>query len=667
MENKGFINVYNFVPFPKERSKKYNDEDKHTGYIEYEIKTKTPIFIPNTSNSDYYSDDEHKSYDFFSYMDLNGKTDYQKDCAAPIIPGSEIRGMVRSIYETLTGSCMGVLNSEVHPIKRTAEIFKAGLIGKGASGKQNEWKLYTAKDCRYRGKNNYKDTYKTTEYKEGQKVYIKRNEYSKGVKPLLTCMGTAPYGSDSVEGYVIKGMPGPEGGENRKRYAHVFVCKDPNYTYKLADKDIARFKEVIESYQAQPGADESYKEYKKELLSFLENPKGYFPVYYSIIDENIYLSPASITKELSYNSIGELAGKFNACSNATDSCPACDLFGIIGNNNEECSKSKVRFADVYVADKKSDNREYYKNPITLPELSSPKISNVEFYLKRPKNAKFWTYDYYVSQDGKNTILNKPELRGRKFYYNQPNVKLPENVEPNNRNMTVRPVKTGITFKGKMYFDNISDKQLSQLIWILNCGNHDVNEGDIIFKIGAGKPVGLGSIELVADRIMERKLVTDDSGNVHYVEQEKKVVSKDNKNSISNNQADTYEVKTYDENAFIAESDCKKAFMNMVSFEKMKNYKITYPVCRESDIDEAEREGFEWFENNHNIFEYKKNELGRKMKNKRCQEVINICLPQATGINEMKYDSKKISDSSYNRNNNMQYKPKSNRSKNKTYK
>lgn len=660
MENKGFINVYNFVPFPKERSKKYNDEDKHTGYIEYEIKTKTPIFIPNTSNSDYYSDDEHKSYDFFSYMDLNGKTDYQKDCAAPIIPGSEIRGMVRSIYETLTGSCMGVLNSETHPIKRTAEVFKAGLIGKGASGRLF---LYKADDYIYRTgkKNNYKDAYLQKDFKEGQHVYFERKDRSKNskfsMKPLAENLQNKSQNKSAHEGYIIKGMPSPE-TENRKHNAHVFERKGNNAIWKLVDEDIRRLKAVIESYQAQPGADESYKEYKKELLTFLETPKGYFPVYYSIIGKNIYLSPAAITKELSYNSIGELAGKFDACSNVTDSCPACDLFGIIGNNNEECSKSKVRFADVYVADKKSDNREYYTKPITLPELSSPKLSNVEFYLKRPNNAKFWTYDYYVSQDGRNTILNKPELRGRKFYYNQPKVTLSENVEPNNRNMTVRPVKTGITFKGKMYFDNISDKQLSQLIWILNCGNHDANEGDIIFKIGAGKPVGLGSIELVADRIMERKLVTDDSGNVHYVEQEKKVVSKDNKNSISNNQADTYEVKTYDENAFIAESDCKKAFMNMVSFEKMKNYKITYPVCRESDIDKAEREGFEWFVNNHK---------SKSMKRFRTDEVINICLPQATGMNEMNYDSKRMSDSSYNRDNNMQHKPKSNRSKNKNYK
>ena len=77
MDWKGFVNPYNFIGFPKEKAKAYTDEDVHTGVIEYSITTKTPLFIPNSSSETAFceSDEvaEHKSYDFFSYTELDGK------------------------------------------------------------------------------------------------------------------------------------------------------------------------------------------------------------------------------------------------------------------------------------------------------------------------------------------------------------------------------------------------------------------------------------------------------------------------------------------------------------------------------------------------------------------------------------------------------------------
>ena len=44
-----FVNPYNFISFPKEKAKAYTDSDRHTGFIEYTVTTKTPLFIPNSS------------------------------------------------------------------------------------------------------------------------------------------------------------------------------------------------------------------------------------------------------------------------------------------------------------------------------------------------------------------------------------------------------------------------------------------------------------------------------------------------------------------------------------------------------------------------------------------------------------------------------------------
>jgi len=75
-----------------------------TGKLKCRIKTLTPLIIPDTSNHDYFDMDKdikgHKSHAFFS---INNKIQ---------IPGSEIRGMISSLYETLTNSCFRILNEK---------------------------------------------------------------------------------------------------------------------------------------------------------------------------------------------------------------------------------------------------------------------------------------------------------------------------------------------------------------------------------------------------------------------------------------------------------------------------------------------------------------------------------------------------------------------------
>ena len=144
-----FVNPYNFIRFPEHKAKAYEDKDVHTGVIEYTIRTKTPLFIPNSSNMNTYDKDAtDKALDFFSYDSLKGKTNY-REYHEPVIPGSELRGMVRSIYEAITKSCMSVLNSEERPAKRTGEIFKPGLIYRDRDGLLS---LVEAEDCLYQEK-----------------------------------------------------------------------------------------------------------------------------------------------------------------------------------------------------------------------------------------------------------------------------------------------------------------------------------------------------------------------------------------------------------------------------------------------------------------------------------------------------------------------------------
>lgn len=612
-----FLNPYNFIPFPNKKSVRYEDTDIHTGVITYTITTRSPLFIPNTSNENAFPSEikDHKSYDFYSYTELERGKDYSNSCAVPVIPGSELRGMIRGIYETLTGSCMGVLNGELHPVKRSSEVFKAGLIRK-EKGKDASFSLVGAKDCIYRESTHCNDKlFLRTDKKEGQKVFFRKQNRGKA-KPLITDCSVKEDSAHPECGYLIKGMEGPKSG-NKKHNCHVFIPQTDNVVEKeLSKNDIERLMRVITSYQEQPTEDkeadkDSYKEYLENLEAFLrQDGDGYFPVYYSIIKEKgqklLYLSPASITKEISNHSIGDLAGEFKPCTNKSGRCPACDLFGMAGATNEESFASRIRFADAYVAEEREPEK-YYDPIVTLETLGSPKLSNTEFYLERMNGADFWTYDYYTLEGKVHPY--QARLRGRKYYWHQPETeeKPPKDIEKTKLNKTVRPVKRGVTFEGKLYFNRISGRQLGQLLWILNGGKPEEqpSEGPVAYKLGGGKPLGLGSVELKVKSCSERRFAMEGGKLCYY------------------NETDTnMEIPGYAEAGFLTE--CREDFLTICALNAAAGKNVTYPIVPEQR-GKPMTEGFKWFGLNHAI------KGNGRMPNARIQMQTLCVLPKIKGV------------------------------------
>lgn len=568
-----FINPYNFIPLkgsPKRENRRESDnQEKFTGVIEYSVLSKTRLFIPNTSNSKVFqfnipmndvdgcNNDEkkskikeikekHKTYDFYSYTDLsNVKGDCSKNFQAPIIPGSEIRGMLRSYYEVLTNSCLSVMEEDAILSRRMIETFEPGLIKKEGDGK---FSLYKAKDYLWRtkGTNNRKDElnwqgsyYKRKCYKqdaedlkEGHKVYFEKGkrptekpgEKPKG-KPLAkNVSGKKDNDNDNqLEGYIIKGEDGPVlKSKGEKHCAHIFK---PIEKLKSSNVDISVLKLALNEYKkySEQGDDKkqnyAYKEYAEQLEIFEKDKEWeFFPVYYNIIENSpnyVMLSPACITREIYQNNMKKLAGKFCSCDDKEKLCPACSLFGTV--QKDFAYSSKIRFTDLECKSKIENEEEViinkgnvencYDKIITLPEMSSPKITSTEFYMKRPNNgAVFWTWDYYISANGKVIPLEKPELNGRKFYWHNLKDNIPENIPKTIRNITVRPLKKNVKFTGKLYFKNITGDELMSLYWLLNCGeNGGLEDKKHGYKLGSAKPLGFGSIAINVDNVFLRKV------------------------------------------------------------------------------------------------------------------------------------------------------------------
>ena len=568
MSTDRFVNPYNFIKLPQNKAKAYTDADRHYGVIHYTITTKTPLFIPNSSNDEVFEESkttkDHKSYDFYSYTDLSESKRLNPDFHEPVIPGSEIRGVVRSAYETLTDSCMHELNADTHPIKRVGARFKPGLL---YLEKDGSYSLLDAQSIRI--KKSMTDAC-WNDIQNGDCIsFVLKKPNAKVQPPIEKFEKTLEEKEGYVSGYVLKWGDG-----TKKKSYHAYVGERFNPVQERLDinKVLSDIKAIVQSYKNQSTATESnkkaYDDYLNDLIDFKNGSLNYFfPINYSIVKNYTYFSPSIFSKEISNHTVGDLAGEFVPCLKLEHLCPACDLFGMVG---EDAKASRIRFSDLQVKEKKNNLKDYYvMNKVTMVNLNGPKLGNVDFYLQKPSDdSTFWTYDYLIKN---RRIIDAPgKLRGRKYYWHHRLQKISlRSVEPTRLNKTIRPLEAGITFTGNLYFDGISRKQINQLVWILNSGSKNLG-----LKLGMAKPLGLGSISCKVDAVEERVVEKIDS-NLNYVLQ---------KIDCSN--------VTYENVGFSKSVEAE--FRKIASFDAVpEDLKICYPKT----TDESDNR-FEWFQANH---------------------------------------------------------------------
>ena len=181
----------------------------------------TEMSKPSSSECAFSQSDEvkeHKSYDFFSYTELDTDKRYENEYHIPVIPGSEMRGGVRNVYETLTDSCMGILNTDEYPVKRSMERFNPALMCREQNG---TFSLYDARSLRIgeaAPKGKIPEGFET--YSNGTLIYYQEpDKNDKGQLKAIEKYCVEP-GVYPRKGYLLKwGM-----GVKKSRY-HVFIMK----------------------------------------------------------------------------------------------------------------------------------------------------------------------------------------------------------------------------------------------------------------------------------------------------------------------------------------------------------------------------------------------------------------------------------------------------------
>lgn len=532
-----FVNPYHFVPLGKEcrKSRDYRKiKDQPgllTGWIECTLETKTPLFIPNTTNDDVFgmrdqSGNPIKSYDFCSRDDLAGKTNPPPPGSA-VIPGSELRGMIRSAFEAVTNSCMSTTADDHVLFKRTNTPGKPAIVKKHG----NQWIL---QPCRERigmaawkmhnkkpkqDMNDYSDN--ISKMSEGEEIHFTLSNEKYKAKHKFPAFHFVQSLNGPTKGKLHKGEP-----IDNKHHESVFVVDANQSQISISERDVQNLLENFKFYRdstinqhKKMGKHEGYAHIKVEKLNDLDGKLVYYSKHETCRGPRYYLSPAAIGREVFHNRLKDLIGSYTPCEKIARLCPGCVLFGLAGK--DEAAVSRVRFGDATPVDGSAPR---FLKPMIPPELASPKPSATEFYLTRGEKqhltvdaCNVWNYDYAGKwgrwanefHDRRDYI---PEIRGRKFYWHgsgqirnlEKNPLLGEEIS--DRHVKIRPLDKGNVFRFKVHFNQVAGDELKRLIWVLGIGGSTAHG----HKLGMGKPVGLGSVSIKPESVNIRRIELSDS-------------------------------------------------------------------------------------------------------------------------------------------------------------
>jgi CRISPR-associated protein (TIGR03986 family) len=517
-----FVNPYNFVSLQKNCNKTIDalanlksKTDKYSGTISVTLETLTPLFIPNTTTSAAFpfsntvtdnrgnpKTTSGNAYDFFSYEDISQVADCTNHFAKPIIPGSSIRGAVRTAYEAATNSCLSTCDDEDLIFHRRTTTPKScyGILAKTASGyaifRADKVMLNTAS---YHGKTHSYGKSITRiantislggiDKKTGDTVYVQltsdKFKTSRGYTTKL--FGVQDISITQRNGYQ-RGILFLGEKFQRKHHDAVFIKR--GLPLNITDDDYTRFFKVWEQYQADSTG--SYPNY-------IDLPE--IPVYYSNVGNTVYIAPACISKEVFDAKYAVLLGEHKPCGTAKEKvCQACALFGLVSDEAGGALASRVMFRDALPIGFSYDTvADFYEDPRQLPILGTPRISATEFYTKDYRRTyKVWNYDYGIKK-GDAVISERfsPKLRGRKFYWHKKSLTPFDENDRADLTAKIRAVKAGKRFRFEIAFDKLAEAELDSLLWVLTFGDKNQTHAH---KLGHGKPIGYGSVRYTVDNV-----------------------------------------------------------------------------------------------------------------------------------------------------------------------
>ncbi|MCZ2459992.1 MAG: TIGR03986 family CRISPR-associated RAMP protein [Chitinophagales bacterium] len=487
---------YNFVPLNETvipaqdipDFDKYYD-NRYTGYIDLNITTKTPLFIRGEMENFFVINEQ------------------------PVIPGSSLRGMIRTLAEIVSYSKLGFSDDKRFSQRGMADrsslkelynkkvpVNHDDILHGYLFHKKNEDRYYIrpVKASRFEDHNYSEKKFTYEKVEKGWKVYtgMMNNKYHHylfelpdvKVKPFLV-------DEEVIKAYINDETDAKkyEKGKNENQYYDVIE--------KLHREDKFKDDGIPVFYFAKGGT----------IISFGHTERYRIPYDYSVKD-HLPLEHRKYTLDMAEAIFGFLKEKSQ-------------------KPDDKSKDERKEFASrVFFEDANTEETEWKLpgSPYQPKILSSPKPTTFQHYLEQPfktgtplKQLKHW--------NDKEALI-----RGSKLYWHR---KTPHDnqapyswveksgIKTKSHPGTIIPVKENVLFKSKIRFENLSTEELGCLLFVLELPKENEKE-KYCHKLGMGKPLGLGSVQIeptlvLSDRQERYKKIFDGNSKWFLSEQKDK--------------------------------------------------------------------------------------------------------------------------------------------------
>jgi CRISPR-associated protein (TIGR03986 family) len=481
----------------------------------------------------------------------------------PFIPGSSLRGMIRSIVEIITYSKVRWVGGEPtfsfravaaqndDPLK---EPYRSIMGGNGANvragylhRKGNDWVIYPARTPAELGlleKGGYLKVKERVLLESHLHGYIDLNDPNYHLQYLSVSFDTEDRKDRNNKPYTAVTRIAP--CESNLRFTGSMVVCSGNMLETGRGAQRTRRKNQALVLEPAPGKEipisrQAVEDYKLSLTPFqreelsawgggewgcLKEGAPVFYVWSGREKEVVYFGHSP-----NFRVPVRLPGQDHA-SNPLDFVPlelradelvdcADAMFGWTpepGGKRKDSCAGRVFFSDADLLSTGADLW-YSPKPIVPHVLSGPKATTFQHYLTQDR-------DLGHSPDFKKTLAHygtprtETQIRGRKWYWHKgsrPDIEANAKERKHESQLTrIQPLKEGVRFCFTIQFENLRDYELGALLWALQ--PHSGGNETYVHKIGMGKPLGMGAVQIeraelsLTDRTKLRYTHLFDEGN-----------------------------------------------------------------------------------------------------------------------------------------------------------
>lgn len=535
---------YNFIPLPETIVRAVQDAnelpdhnryypDRHTGYFEVVLTTRAPLYVRCPLIIDRFLQQERGEDASRPFREQARNTPdffYTKDPRSPVIPGSSLRGMLRNVLEIVSYSKVQFVSDKRLVFRAVGDTTSLGskyrefFLGQNKSTAPNRmWFDYPLKNVRggYLKKQGAGWTIQPAKTIKGETfVHV---EYAQA-NPIIE-----GYGRQKVHKIFVK--PAERFTSSRGRRGKKWLDLEIAITSKVSSSSAANLEpaKLIESGHIsgshpkhwhcaiyEPDEQQEPINIPDELWQLYEEDRDITrgiptrplreendPLFY-LVDEKgklVFFGPTKMFRLPYPNSIADFIPSELRNHSNIDYAEA--IFGYTkgeqGSGSDE--KRRAYAGRVFVTDATLITQDgdiwFSKEPIVPKILSSPKPTAFQHYLvqKDPNDSR--NLKHYGSEPVKETVI-----RGYKRYWLQNNpsrqqIEDPKAANNSTQHTQFKPVKAGVQFKFRIYFENLSDEELGALCWTLHPFTPQNDKIEYCHQLGMGKPFGMGAVKLEA--------------------------------------------------------------------------------------------------------------------------------------------------------------------------